>query len=48
MPRISKTLHNGSRACLEISGNNLTNDRFIQNGGYNPPREITFSADMKF
>lgn len=33
---------------LEISGNNLTNDRFIQNGGYNPPREITFSADMKF
>ncbi|HYC71493.1 MAG TPA: TonB-dependent receptor [Opitutaceae bacterium] len=33
---------------LQVAGNNLTDDRFLQNGGYNPPREYTLSFDVKF
>ena len=33
---------------FELAGNNLTDDRFLQNGGYNPPREYTVSVDLRF
>lgn len=33
---------------FELAGNNLTDDRFLQNGGYNPPREYTLSAELRF
>ncbi len=38
----------GQDVGFEVAGNNLTDDRFLQNGGYNPPREYSFSVDMKF
>ncbi len=33
---------------FQLAGNNLTDDRFLQNGGYNPPREYTLSAEVRF
>lgn len=38
----------GKDVGFEVAGNNLDDDRHLQNGGYNPPREYTLSVDVKF
>ncbi|MBI5766631.1 MAG: TonB-dependent receptor [Verrucomicrobia bacterium] len=33
---------------FDLAGTNLTDDRFLQNGGYNPPREFVLSVETRF
>ncbi|MBC2608089.1 TonB-dependent siderophore receptor [Pelagicoccus albus] len=33
---------------IELSGSNLTDDRWMMNGGFSPPREIAVSTEIRF
>jgi outer membrane receptor for ferric coprogen and ferric-rhodotorulic acid len=38
----------GHRVGLQVGANNITDDRYMMNGGYSSPREVILSADIKF
>jgi iron complex outermembrane recepter protein len=33
---------------VELAGTNLTDDRYLMNGGFSPPREVLLSLDVRF